>query len=71
MTYTLTNTSAPIGIFARLNSFFQEAKEARARHALYVQTVRELERLTDRELADVGLSRSNITDTVHRHVYGN
>ncbi|WP_372574709.1 DUF1127 domain-containing protein [Ruegeria jejuensis] len=71
MTHTLTHASAPIGIFARLSSFFQEAKEARARYTLYVQTVKELERLTDRELADVGLCRSNITETVHRHVYGN
>ena len=70
MAHTLTHASAPIGIFARLRSLFEEAKEARARRSLYVRTVKELERLTDRELADIGLARSSITETVDSHIFG-
>lgn len=70
MAHTLTNTSVQTGIFSRLSSLFEEAKAARARRRDYARTVTELQRLTDRELADLGLGRSDIVETVRRHVYG-
>ncbi|MCX7646488.1 MAG: DUF1127 domain-containing protein [Rhodobacteraceae bacterium] len=45
-------------------------REARARRALYRQTVAELSRLSDRDLADLGISRLTIHDLAAKHAYG-
>lgn len=44
--------------------------EARAKRALYLKTLDELERLTDRELDDLDISRLSIRDIARAHAYG-
>ena len=59
MTETQNVPSTLRGYFLdRVQSF----KEARAQRALYRQTVTELQRLTNRELADLGIGRGEIHD---------
>jgi uncharacterized protein YjiS (DUF1127 family) len=52
------------GVFARL-------RQAVADHRAYLATYDELNALSDRELADLGLSRLNVRDVAREAVYGN
>jgi uncharacterized protein YjiS (DUF1127 family) len=52
------------GIFARLRQSFADHRE-------YVATYDELNALSDRELADIGLSRWNVRDVARVAIYGN
>ena len=45
-------------------------QEARARRAEFHRTVRELRMLSDRDLADLGISRLSIEDIAREHVFG-
>lgn len=51
------------GIFAQLG-------EALARRRIYRRTLNELRQLSDRELADLGISRMTIVDVAHEAAYG-
>lgn len=48
------------GIAERLTTFLGHAKEYRAKRKLYRTTYRELNGLSDRDLADLGINRSMI-----------
>ena len=50
-----TTTHAPLGIFDRLRAFAETLRETAAQRSAYRRTYRELSRLTNRELADIGL----------------
>lgn len=54
----------------RLTSWFEEfvAEYKKARDT--ANTINELNRLTDKELKDIGLSRGDIYDVAHRTHYG-
>jgi uncharacterized protein YjiS (DUF1127 family) len=52
------------GIFARLSQAFADRRE-------YQATYNELNALSDRELADIGLSRLNVRDVAREAVYAN
>lgn len=43
---------------------------ARERHAVYAKTLKELSGLSDRELADINLGRSQITEVAREAAYG-
>lgn len=58
-----TAPNAIRGWFATLSQRFADNR-------LYARTLRELESLGDRELADLGLSRSSLRDVAHQAVYG-
>lgn len=45
-------------------------KTAFAQRRLYSRTIEELQGLTDRELADLGLSRLSIAQVAHEAAYG-
>jgi len=51
------------GFTARLRQIFAD-------YGLFRKTVDELERLNDRELADLGITRYQIRDIAHGSVYG-
>ncbi|WP_417249871.1 DUF1127 domain-containing protein [Celeribacter sp.] len=51
------------GLFARI-------AERVARYRVYRETQLELNQLTDRELADLGISRSTIPAVAHEAAYG-
>lgn len=57
------------GFRGRLLNAIQRMQENRARRAIYHQTLRELNALTARDLADLGISRSMITRLAHDAAY--
>ena len=59
------NAAADLGFAGRLMAAIQHMQENRARRAIYRQTVRELNALTNRDLADLGISRSMIGRLAH------
>lgn len=61
MAYTAqTQTRPAFGGFARFDALLGDVKTFMARRSLYRATLRELSMLSNRELADLGLSRSEI-----------
>lgn len=58
------------GLAERVSDFFAALAEARARRAVYRQTLRELKALSGRELADLGIPRSTITRVALEAAYG-
>ncbi len=52
------------GLFARLRQSFADYRAYLAMHE-------ELDALSDRELADIGLSRPNVRDVAWSAIYGN
>lgn len=62
-----TQEFAPI---QRLRTAIQTAKAAYARRLSYLQAVKELRGLSDRELADLGILRHDIPELAWKHVYG-
>lgn len=63
-------TAAELGLRGRLLAAIQRVQENRARHAIYRQTIAELNALTERDLADLGISRSMITRIAHEAAWG-
>ncbi len=53
----------------RASAFFAELAEGRRRYALYRQTLSELNALSDREAADLGLSRADFANLAHEAAY--
>ena len=58
------------GFAERMVAAFQRIQENRARYAVYRQTLRELNNLTDRDLNDLGIHRSMITSVATEAAYG-
>lgn len=71
MAYVSTTRIAQPAGARRLDALFGALKTAIARRRLYAQTVAELNQLTDRELADLGLNRLNIPQVAREAAYGN
>ena len=66
----MTDTSLVRGSFAeRLHVWIADYKEAAAKRAVYRKTVQELNALSGRELADLGLSRSMIRSVAYEAAY--
>ncbi len=62
-----TAGSAPVDLLGNILSRLQDA---RARRAIYVRTIRELDSMTDRDLADINVSRLQIRDIAREAAYG-
>jgi uncharacterized protein YjiS (DUF1127 family) len=62
---------APVGIADRLSARIAEFKNHLATRAMYRATVNELDALSDRELADLGISRGSIRHMAQVAAYGN
>lgn len=54
--------------FAKLRSHYAASA---AQRKVYRDTLRELEGLTDRDLADLGMHRANIKSVAYQAAYGN
>lgn len=58
------------GIVDRFKALTVRMREAREKRVIYSRTIRELSRLDDRELMDLGISRYNIDEIAYQHAYG-
>jgi uncharacterized protein YjiS (DUF1127 family) len=70
MAYANTNSIARKGFADRLASLKDAVLTAITQRRVYSQTVAELNALTDRELADLGISRLRIAEIAHEAAYG-
>ena len=70
--YTQTRTNSVIErVLASLAQTFNAAAEAYAKHRVYRTTLNELRELSDRELADLGMSRSMLRGIAREAAEGN
>lgn len=60
MAYTTANRTAGFSFRAFADKFIADIKANHARHQAYRTTFDELSRLSDRELNDIGIGRSDI-----------
>lgn len=68
MAYTVSTTSAPFrGFFVSIAASLGDRAH---RYSLYRKTLVELSRLSDRELADIGVGRAAIETIAREHAYG-
>ena len=70
MAYVNTSRAASLSLADRFPGFIASVKAALARPAVYLQAVRELDALTDRELSDLGISRLEIPALAREAAYG-
>mgnify|MGYP002788992313 CR=1 FL=1 len=70
MAYANETLSVGGSLAQRLRELRATFADRRARYGLYRKTLRELEGLTERDLTDLGLSRSNIRDVALTAAYG-
>ncbi len=69
MTHTATLTHGGFNLRGRIAAFVEGMKEARARAIEYNRTYSELQRLSNRELDDIGIRRCDIADIAREHAY--
>jgi len=61
---------ANAGLSDRIAGLFRALTEARKKRAVFVRTLRELESLSARDLADLGIARAMISTIAHEAAYG-
>jgi uncharacterized protein YjiS (DUF1127 family) len=71
MAYVNTTSAARKGFADRLAMVRDLVLTAIAQRRTYLRTVAELNALTDRELADLGISRLGIAEIAREAAYGN
>ena len=69
MANTATFSNAGFNFGARVTLMIERIKAARARAAEYQRTYSELQRLSNRELDDIGVRRCDIADIAREHAY--
>ncbi len=70
MAYVNSTRAATSGIADRFNIVLASVRAAIVRRQKYSQTLRELNALTERELLDLGISRSMISRIAAEAAYG-
>ncbi len=70
MAHVINTTYAGNSLFARIRTLFQELQDQRALHREYTRTYNELNALSDRDLADIGIGRGDIDTLARELVYG-
>ncbi|MDR9486300.1 MAG: DUF1127 domain-containing protein [Sediminimonas sp.] len=63
-------TAAHHGLFDRAAQVLKGLGERYARYRIYRETLNELASLSNRELSDIGMSRSQIRSVAYEHAYG-
>jgi len=69
MAHTATLTHGGFNLSARFANLIERVKENRARASEYTRTYSELDRLSNRELDDIGIRRCDIADIAREHAY--
>ena len=64
----MTNTSSA-SFGGRVANFFTGLRARRAKYAVYRETLRELQSLSDRELNDLGITRGEIRGIAYQAAY--
>ncbi|SIO01650.1 DUF1127 domain-containing protein [Vannielia litorea] len=70
MAYATAQNTAHTGIIGRIEAFIEARREAAAKRRVYRQTLRELQTLTSRDLADLGIAPSMIRSVAYQAAYG-
>lgn len=70
MAYMNTTRTAPATILDRFTSAMIAVKAAYKRRRIYDQTLRELSALSDRDLDDLGMHRTMISEIAHQAAFG-
>jgi uncharacterized protein YjiS (DUF1127 family) len=70
MAYANTSRAVAALPSERFSGFFAGLGAALARRRIYARTLSELRQLSDRELADLGISRVSIADVAREAAYG-
>ena len=70
MAYVSEIRAAHLGLGERFVAMMASFAERKARYTQYRTTVNELSQLTNRDLADIGLNRSQIKSIAYEHAYG-
>lgn len=70
MAYVNSHRVEGLGVVRWFGNVLARLSEARERRAVYVKTYRELSSMSDRDLADINLSRHLIEDVAHEAAYG-
>jgi uncharacterized protein YjiS (DUF1127 family) len=70
MAYVNTTRAARKGVLDRLAVLKDGIMTALQRRRIYARTVAELNALSDRELADLGMARFSIPDVAREAAYG-
>lgn len=65
-----TTRAASFSLADRFSGILAQIKATMARRAVYAQTVRELNVLSDRELSDLGIARYEINAVAAEAAYG-
>ncbi len=68
-TFDTIHTHRPT-LLSRVFPLMSRLQAAARERAVYAKTVRELDRLSDRELSDIGLGRSDIHDVARKTALG-
>ncbi|WP_170447573.1 DUF1127 domain-containing protein [Ruegeria arenilitoris] len=66
---TAQTTQSNHSLFHDLFAKYAEAKTERFRKQIFAKTVRDLERLSDQQLYDIGITRADIPQTAYQSVY--
>ena len=69
MAYVNSSRAAAVGLSDRVSAFVASVKLSLQRRATYQQTLNELNALSDRDLADLGLSRLQIRSIAREAAY--
>ena len=70
MAYTVSTSHGTFPFSARLRAAVSHLRTALAHRSEYRRTYAELENLSNRELADIGVRRCDIHDIARLHSYG-
>jgi len=70
MAYVANVSVAPSNVFGAVAKFFASLEQKIAAYRLYKVTVNELRALSSRELADLGISESDIPYLAQQAAYG-
>ncbi|SDX36904.1 DUF1127 domain-containing protein [Litoreibacter albidus] len=69
MAFTTGTSTAP-SLLERLVAFKNDLAERHAKNRVYRETLDELQALSGRELADLGMSRGNLKSVAYEAAYG-